>query len=185
MADKEAPPLSEAERRAIAFHEAGHAVIACELGLQIKTVSIVAGEDWSGRFVYDGDPLEGIDPDCEDSDRGHRRAEKMIIVALAGPVAHVIAAPDSWDPEQGGYHDGRGDCEIANNLASSLNFSEETVRAHLKYLKVVANALVKETRDTIEKVAAALLEKGRSTGISSARRYYTAKGASHCRCRGN
>jgi hypothetical protein len=59
------------ERRAIAFHEAGHAVIARRLGLRIKTVSI--------RRRGHRDPLLGIDLDCGGySDRGHRRAEKMM-----------------------------------------------------------------------------------------------------------
>jgi hypothetical protein len=58
--DKDTPPLSESERRVIAFHEAGHAVIAYQLGLPTKTVSIVAAEGWQGRIVYQRDPLRGI-----------------------------------------------------------------------------------------------------------------------------
>ena len=83
----------------------------------------------------------------------------MIEVALAGPAAQVIAAPDSWSPKQG-HHFGRGDYDIANNLASSLNGSRETVSAHLNYLETATNALVKRYWDAIEKVAVALLEKG-------------------------
>jgi hypothetical protein len=91
----------------------------------------------------------------------HRRTEKLILVVLAGPAAHVIAAPDSWSPEQGGHHFGRGDYDIANDSVSKLNGgSQKTESAHLKYLKVVANDLVKGNWDAIEKVAAALLEKG-------------------------
>jgi Helicase conserved C-terminal domain len=158
--DKETTPLSESEQRVIAFHKAGHAVVACQLGLRIKTVSIVAGEGWQGRTAYHGNPLRGITHDCGDSDRGHRRAEKLIIVALAGPAAHAIAAPDSWSPEQG-HHLGRGDYDIAKKLVFKLNWgSREIVSAHLNYLEVSANALVKGTWDAIEKVAAALLEKG-------------------------
>jgi hypothetical protein len=97
--DKETPPLSESERRVIAFHEAGHAVIAWQLGLCIKTVSIVPAEGWQGHTVYHKSPLRGSNLDY--SDRGHRRTEKMIEVALAGPAAQVIAAPNSWSPEQG------------------------------------------------------------------------------------
>jgi ATP-dependent Zn protease len=70
--DKETPPLSESERRVIAFHEAGHAVIACELGLRIKKISIVAGNDWQGLTSYHRNPLRGINLD---SDRGYRRAD--------------------------------------------------------------------------------------------------------------
>jgi hypothetical protein len=65
-----------------------------------------------------------------------------------------------WNPEQDGYHFGHGDYDIAKKSASNLDRSGEAVDAHLTYLKVVANDLVKETWDAIENVAAALLEKG-------------------------
>jgi ATP-dependent Zn protease len=64
---KETPPVSESERRVVAFHEAGHAVIAWRLGLRIKTVSIIAEKGWQGRTVYHRNPLRGT---CGDSDRG-------------------------------------------------------------------------------------------------------------------
>jgi hypothetical protein len=157
--DKEAPPVSESERRAIAFHEAGHAVIAWHLHLPIKTVSIVAAEGWQGRTVYHRNPLRGINLDCGDSDRGHRRAEKLIMVALAGPAAHAIAAPDLWSPEQGGYHFGRGDYDIVNNLIVTLG-PQAMVSVHRQYLETITNFLVERFWDAIEKVATALLEKG-------------------------
>jgi hypothetical protein len=88
-----------------------------------------------------------------------------------GPAAHVIAAPASWSPEQGGHHFGRGDYDIANDLISKLNGgSQKTESAHLKYLKAVANDLVKGNWDAIERSRRRFLRKGRSTGISSARR---------------
>lgn len=157
--DKETPPLSESERRAIAFHEAGHAVIAWQLDLPIKTVSIVAGEDWGGRFVYRRDPLRGINLDCKVSDRAHRRVERVILAALAGPAAQNLAAPDSWSLQRDGHHFGRGDYDRINNLLFALGLSE-TVSAHLNYLQVDARARVKGYWSAIEKVAAALLEKG-------------------------
>jgi hypothetical protein len=60
------------------------------------------------------------------SRRGDDVALRKRLRALAGPAAHAIAAPDSWNPEQG-HHFGRGDYDIANKLASSLNGSRETV----------------------------------------------------------
>ncbi|MGH8865564.1 MAG: hypothetical protein ACREVZ_13100 [Burkholderiales bacterium] len=82
------------------------------------------------------------------------------MVGLASPAAHAIAAPDSWSPEQG-HHFGLGDYDIANKSVFKLNWgSRETVSAHLNYLEVAANALVKGKWDAVEKVAAALREKG-------------------------
>jgi hypothetical protein len=80
------------------------------------------------------------------------------MVALAGAAAQVIAVPNSWDPEQGGYHSGRGDYDIVDKLIVIL--SPETVSVHLNYLEIATSALVKRLWEDIEKVAAALLEKG-------------------------
>ena len=156
--DEEALPVSEPERRAIAIHEAAHAVVAVKLGFCIKTISIVAGE---GRTVFRRNPLRGINiDDCEVTDRAHRQIEKFILATLAGPAAHAIAAPDLWNPEQGGHHFGRGDYDIANDLVSKLNgFPAATESAHRIFLEVAAKDLVERHWGVIEKVAAALLEK--------------------------
>ncbi|MGC2225258.1 MAG: hypothetical protein WA624_24285 [Methylocella sp.] len=62
---------------------------------------------------------------------------------------------DSWSPEQGGYHFGHGDYDIAKISASNLNGSGEAVDAHLTYLKVVANDLWDQLRETANSAATA------------------------------
>lgn len=148
--------LSEPQRLQVAYHEAGHAVAAWRKRLRIREVSIVGNEDSSGRAIYHKDPLHGIRLDIDDSDRARLRAEKAIVVALAGPAASRRHSPETYDASAEGQYEGRGDFDIASDLAFHLNGSARSAEAYLGWLTVVAEDLVKADWGAIERVAAAL-----------------------------
>lgn len=150
--------LVEAERRATAHHEAGHAVIVWRLHLgmpEFVSIRIDEKDDTSGRIVYDC----RVEFDGDDDDQTHRCAEKMALAALAGPAAQLRYAPGSYDHDWQGVHWGRGDYDIASDIVFRLNGSSKAAALHLKYLEKHAGLLVEQYWADIEKVAAALLEK--------------------------
>ena len=91
--------------RRTAFHEAAHAVACWALGLGVRGVSNVHGNNHAGIMVYDDEvpepelidattPLPVLDPELR------RWAECRAVVALAGREGELlhIALPDPDDP---------------------------------------------------------------------------------------
>lgn len=117
------------DRRRIAFHEAGHAVIAYRLGFDSFTVTI--------RPDHSAGTL-GASTSEDDDD------EKTVAVLYAGLAAERLVAPESG-PEHGAW----GDYERA---AEILGCDEPAA-----HLEEQAAALVQTNRAAIEAVAEALL----------------------------
>ncbi len=148
----------ELDRRAVAFHEAGHAVVAKCLGLSVLTVSIVENKDSRGRVAHDW--FEAIDYQDDDDDAIHRQMEKKIMAALAGPAAEAIAAPETYHRDRhSGF--GGGDFDVAEGLLERIHgLRVKIAAAHLQYLELAAKAWVEQHWKAIESVSTALLEKG-------------------------
>jgi hypothetical protein len=144
----------ESQRRATAYHEAGHLAAAWRLGIKIRRATIIPTTDCTGEVEHDN-PLRGIHLDVDGSDRARLRAEKLIILALAGPEAQRRFNPRSWRA----YH-GAADHQQAVDIALSLNASEEAAAAHLKWLEVRARDLIVASWDVVEVIAAELLNQG-------------------------
>ncbi len=77
MEEKDENALYEA----YAYHEAGHAVIAHELGFRVQSLSIVPEEDTLGR-VHHVSPLRGIPLDIDGTNRAKLRAEKAVATSF-------------------------------------------------------------------------------------------------------
>lgn len=165
----------ELDRRAVAFHEAGHAVVAKCLGLSVLTVSIVENKDLRGRVAHDW--FEAIDYQDDDDDAIHRQMEKKIMAALAGPAAEAIAAPETYHRDRhSGF--GGGDFDVAEGLLERIHgLRVKIAAAHLQYLELAAKAWVEQHWKAIESVSTALLEKGTLDESSSARRCGPAEGS--------
>ena len=162
--------LDSLDPRCIAFHEAGHAVVAVRLGLPLQYVTIK-------RVVYADGTSMGH---CHygDLDRGKYCGAggalmPYIVQCLAGPLAEFTlrADPDIF----GGS--GKKDYEEAFALAALALYDgpksapEVTVNASdPKYKQVVDQAFQEAQRlvgingPTIAKVAALLQKRGRLTG---------------------
>lgn len=81
-------------RPSTAYHEAGHAALAIHLGIGLKKISIIPGHDYDGICIQHHQPsLQRLDYD--NSDSLNKRAEKLMMVALAGAEAQRRFAPTS------------------------------------------------------------------------------------------
>ena len=121
---------------ATAYHEAGHAVAACEYRIAIKELSIISDEQTHGRMLFKTPiDLEAIDYD--NSNRTRIRAELQIIVALAGGIAQRRRSARSmrrWHTE--------GDHKFAAGIAMRLNGDVRTTSACLARLELVTENLI-------------------------------------------
>jgi hypothetical protein len=168
----------------VAYHEAGHAVVACILGRTPKRVTIEGDDHVLGRCETWSRPallanLEGVVSDAsEDQVFGNRterpprergeawlqlEVQKEIQVLLAGGIA-----TERLD-RQNGYEDpnvgDEGDVAIAFRIAGQLAdrfavaSSDEQTEAFIKYLAVRAKDLLNARWPAVEAVAAALIER--------------------------
>ena len=79
------------EKRIIAYHEAGHAVIAWWEKIPVRRASVVADGDTGGRVLYKNLLAKGrLDVACTDADRV--RAERHVRFHLAGHLAQPLFA---------------------------------------------------------------------------------------------
>lgn len=145
-------------RRVTAYHEAGHAVAALQLGVGIGCdgVSIVPGEDFAG-FAHVLKGFRGR-PDVEMTGAMRLKAENRVIVSLAGPVAQRIYRPSSVR----GHH-GRSDRASAVDLLSFFAGSTRELTAYLRWLQVRTEEYVGSSLwwTMIDAVADALIARDR------------------------
>jgi ATP-dependent Zn protease len=72
--------------QAIAYHEAGHAVIACHYHRAVEHVTIVPEKDSLGH-VQQGHSSAKIRPDIDWNNKTEKWIEREIEITLAGPIA--------------------------------------------------------------------------------------------------
>ena len=99
------------DREVVAYHEAGHAVVAHLLGLTVDHITIVPDGDISGHVMHDYgcDMTAVIDGSLDDDHLSSFEAaakrqwvlERAAIVALSGEVAQRRFRPDSVTQEHG------------------------------------------------------------------------------------
>jgi len=146
--------VRESKRQATAYHEVGHAVAALHEKMRIRSATVIPSRGFSGQVSHES-PLSGIRLDIGETDRAKIRAQRLIVIALAGPAAQKRFNPGSLRS----YH-GESDHEIAVDLATRLNSSEKSTDAYLKWLSIVADDRVSASWRQIEAVAKALLVRG-------------------------
>lgn len=154
--EKKAGPISK-QLRATAFHEAGHAVAAFHLGIVVKRVSIVRGEDHNG-LVSSSLP-KGFDPDSVNL-RNRGIVESNIIMCLAGPIAEKHFT--------GRYnHVGaRQDYRTSIDLACLTCGSDKECERFVEWLWVRSENLLKHPRNqqAVKALAEVLLQRKAVSG---------------------
>ena len=157
-------PISKAKRAAVAYHEAGHAVVAWRRDVKFKHVTIVP--DDSLGMLFHGQSPKWFRPDIDSSPRINLRAESHIVVSFAGQLAEAKFL--GKHPRFGMHSDNRQAVDMAFRLCGS----EKTVNAYLRYLWSACEDSVSVYWRDIQAVAAALLEKKTLSYLDVARDGY-------------
>jgi Peptidase family M41 len=133
-------PRRHPGRKALAYHEAGHAVVGCALGLEIEQVTIVPSEGSLGRCRYQG----------WDDEEAAGDVQTALIVLLAGTVAEEIAvgAPsrgaDEPKARELALSQGHSEAEAADCIARARMLVAAFLEEHWPIVKALAAALRKE-----------------------------------------
>jgi hypothetical protein len=137
--------------KAIAHHEAGHAVARWCLGLRFRDASIIPNSDEGtlGHVLSCHMP-KWFDPESTISPRVRLRIEKEIISSFAGQIAQTKFL--GRKPRYGMHADNEGAVDIATYVASG-----ETLNAFLHFLFLRSRDLVHAKWREIECVAEALI----------------------------
>ncbi|QKC81546.1 hypothetical protein EB232_07700 [Mesorhizobium sp. NZP2077] len=146
-------PARSKGRIATAYHEAGHAVAALTYGGHVRIVTIDPAHGATGSVAYDS-PMRRLRPDLRITPAGRMKIEAAIIIALAGEIAQRRHRPSSIRTWHGG-----SDRELAADLALRIAGSGDSATALLKWLEVRAKDLVNNYWPSIERLAAALLDR--------------------------
>src|SRR5271156_2767189 len=113
----------------IAYHEAGHALMALLLGGKVRLVTIEPDND-------DGPERQGdtqvVWRRSADSDKAF--AQKAVQVSLAGPVAEMIYSGDPYHP--GLVAEWAADWREAGESAAPLHADERTRLKHLEDVSI-------------------------------------------------
>lgn len=119
----------------MAYHEAGHAVVACLVGRPFEYVTIAPSDDTLGHVRY-GLPSSVLDVEARDR-LTERAIGRTVLTALAGPEAEASFA--------GRYsHVGAaGDWEAATSIAFIRCGSTEEVSAYLRWMELRARGLLR------------------------------------------
>jgi ATP-dependent Zn protease len=76
-----------------AYHESGHALVAISVGARVRSVTIEPEWDDGPRRHAD---IQVEWPNARRADR--KQSEKLVLVALAGPVAEMLHTGDPYHP---------------------------------------------------------------------------------------
>jgi hypothetical protein len=167
--------VAATRREAVAYHEAGHAVVAHMLEYQVRRVSIAPKSDSEGHVSWPNPINRSVMSRLEFGseaglDRVRYRIDHAIIVSMAGALAQKRHNPRSrWRYAGSGAAPGEfllkgSDDQLALELASRVHEGEKVRTAYLRYLEARAEALVKRHWSRIERLAITLLERETVSG---------------------
>ena len=138
-------------RERIAFHEAGHAVVAYRLGIEVEFVTILPTHHSAGHVTH-GDLF------CGGADSDRAALERAIKISLAGPMAEALFYPRyRRRPRSVDYVRAFG---LARYLAGWG--AREIIRHQERETKKLLNLYWND----VKQVARALLEYDELTGIA-------------------
>jgi Bacterial RNA polymerase, alpha chain C terminal domain len=164
-------------REFLAFHEAGHAVMATILGRPIRRASIRERYGLSGHVEFE----RAMSAHIEIAEEHRPLIEADVLVLLAGRAAeceHTLGSPRS--------HAGL-DRENARALLGNLEDCDEVVSSWIRYLLVRAQSMLQAEWPLVYSVARALMRdeelngEGVACAIAEARRRRATQEPSNCR----
>lgn len=134
---------SEAQRKATAYHEAGHVVAQHFNRFPVKRASIVGDANTHGHVVSRAVNWETAD---------EMRCQRKALCALAGEAAQRKACP-------GTRLGASSDRANANHYLIAASGSEREVRVRRQLVRIKLEGFIKKRWHAIEAVANALLER--------------------------
>ncbi len=145
------PNVSDS-RKAAAYHEAGHAVVACVENIAVKRASILPDHESLGRVLHS--VPDSFRPDIMANCRTRTRAEALILGSLAGPKAEERAtgAESSFDSKAGDYHS-------AMDMALRMTGNAKEAELYFAWLDERTASMVEAKWPLIEAVAKELLSR--------------------------
>jgi hypothetical protein len=157
----------KALRRGIAYHEAGHAVVAWILGQRISSIRIYAEsnrealglmrckkEPYSFRALRMLDEASESCPDIEPA--------MYIVVAFAGMFTQLLVEPNArWARVHVIYIAASGDWLKINELLAAMNCTDEQRTRRLELLSILCIDYIGRHLEQIADLAEALLANGR------------------------
>jgi hypothetical protein len=141
-----------AARLAAAYREAGHVVGALTQSRVDYSAAFARTLELRGPVVHKN-ALRGAKLGLDASDDARLRAERAILVRLAGPAAQKRHAPRSWRSRHG-----ESDLKQALDLASTVSSSRSAAHALVARLGIAADDLIEARWPLVERVASALIE---------------------------
>jgi hypothetical protein len=148
------------ELECIAYHEAGHAVVAVALGRAVNRVSIIPDEERDTLGHCANRKMPFFHPDYDYDRKTRALAEREILIYIAGGIAEARVR---------GRHNhvgARADIGMAMDMAARMSGDTEEASAYLAWLHARAKNLVAVPWHwrAVEKVAAVLLARQRISG---------------------
>ncbi len=145
---------------AVAYHEAGHAVVSWQLGVPLRRTGVTIIPHGSTAGATHHWQVVGRDVEWDLSDRNRLRTEKLVQICLAGNVAQRRFDPRSVR----GVHADSDHQQAVDALIRWSTPRELEVWVKLLYLRteqLLANA---NAWRAVERLAEALVQQGRIRG---------------------
>jgi uncharacterized protein YjbI with pentapeptide repeats len=149
--------------KALAYHEAGHAIAAHVLGIRFTAVTIVPSERYQGCLKIEPSGWKNwVRPGgCDGLTR--EQAERQILIYLAGSAAERLVNPEkgggSWvDDLEASFlvHEILGE-SVAWRSRSVQRAWKQAIASYLDYMRCLAEELIHSHRRAVRALAKALL----------------------------
>jgi hypothetical protein len=158
--------MNASQLKAIAYHEAGHAVVAFFLAVPLRRATIVADAKTLGHVTSAAIPRATSD-DIEYGDRftpGRLRAEKNAMILMAGELAQRRFNPRSVRSYHAN-HDRLGIDHLLQRYGAYLPDRSIDYRPHYTMLRLWTEELLRREWPAVESVAKALIDRRTLSGI--------------------
>lgn len=156
--------MSDDERRATAYHEAGHAVIGAIHNRMPTSVNIVYdARGNAGHTLFADDLPPDFKSYFNESPEKRRYIEMRVLIALAGTAAHDLLCPGREHDE--GDH--RDEHQASEMIEESRSWAQDHA-AYLEAMKVKVREHLTEHWSKVARVAEVLLRQNSISGTELA-----------------